>query len=161
MAKKYTRNVSFGLTSHHRNGRKILAVDFSRLGPAVQKQVLQALAQPKKSKTAAVKPEFESKLEEEYYYTYILPLKVTGKIVKVEMHITFELLPPAEYCGIKLHKAEYTPDFIIFYENGDVEIIEVKSKAVRKLQQSYVYRRRLFIEKYARPNGWKFTEYME
>lgn len=38
------------------------------------------------------------------------------------------------------------------------EVVEVKSKAVRRLQGSYVYRRRLFIELFARPNGWKFTE---
>lgn len=47
------------------------------------------------------------------------------------------------------------------YTNGTVEAVEVKSAAVRKLQRDYIYRRRLFIEKYARPNGWKFTEYIQ
>ena len=77
------------------------------------------------------------------------------------MSATFILLPAAEYCGIKLHKAEYTPDFWIRRKNGTIEVIEVKSKAVRRLQQSYVYRRRLFIDLYARPNGWIFREVIE
>lgn len=28
----------------------------------------------------------------------------SGEIVECEMHKTFQLLPPGEYCGIKLHK---------------------------------------------------------
>lgn len=87
--------------------------------------------------------------------------QVPGEIVECEMHKTFLLLPAAEYCGIRLHKAEYTPDFWIRRKNGAVEVIEVKSKAVRRLQQSYVYRRRLFIDLYARPNGWIFREVIE
>ena len=55
-------------------------------------------------------------------------------------------------------RKETLPDFFIVYKNGSVEVVEVKSKAVRRLQGSYVYRRRLFIELFARPNGWKFTE---
>ena len=103
----------------------------------------------------------ESKLEADFYTREIWPGIRSGEIVECEMHKTFQLLPPGEYCGIKLHKAEYTPDFWIRRRNGTVEVIEVKSKAVRRLQKSYVYRRRLFIELYARPNGWVFREIIE
>lgn len=102
--------------------------------------------------------EFDSKLEAEFYAAEVLPKIRSGEIVNCELHKTYLLLPPDKYCGIYLHKAEYTPDFVLTYRSGLVEIVEVKSKAVRRLQQSYVYRRRLFIDKYARPNGWKFRE---
>lgn len=104
------------------------------------------------------KNEFDSKLEAEFYAAEVLPKIRSGEIVSCELHKTYLLLPPDKYCGIYLHKAEYTPDFVLTYRSGLVEIVEVKSKAVRRLQQSYVYRRRLFIDKYARPNGWKFRE---
>lgn len=86
----------------------------------------------------------ESKLEADFYTREIWPGIQSGEIVECEMH-----------------KAEYTPDFWLKRRNGTVEVIEVKSKAVRRLQKSYVYRRRLFIELYARPNGWVFREIIE
>lgn len=79
----------------------------------------------------------------------------------MERHKKFELLPKSDYCGLRLPAAHYTPDFVIEYTNGTVEVVEVKHEAIRALQGSYVYRRRLFIEKYARPNGWIFTEYIK
>lgn len=101
---------------------------------------------------------FDSQLEREYYLSEILPRVRRGEIKSVELHRSFELLPASEYCGIKLHSAQYTPDFVVTYADGSVEVVEVKSKQIRRMQGSYVYRRRLFIDKYARPNGWKFTE---
>lgn len=82
-------------------------------------------------------------------------------MANVERHKKFELLPKSDYCGLRLPAAHYTPDFVIEYTNGTVEVVEVKHEAIRALQGSYVYRRRLFIEKYARPNGWVFTEYIK
>lgn len=136
-----------------------MGIDISRLGPAAQKQIAEELARREKKKRPTMPaPEFESNLERQYYEGELLPLIYAGKISSVEMHERFELLPAASYCGVKLPAAHYTPDFKISYTDGTVEIVEVKSKAVRKLQGSYVYRRRLFIEKYARPQGWIFTE---
>ena len=103
---------------------------------------------------------FDSKAEENFYYSDVWPKIQRKEIVNCELHKTFLLLPKSEYCGIKLHKAEYTPDFILTYRNGMIEVIEVKSKTIRKLQRDYIYRRRLFIDKYARPNGWAFREIM-
>ena len=44
------------------------------------------------------------------------------------------------------------------YADGTVEIVEVKSKFVRKMQRDYPVRRRIFIETIARPAGWRFRE---
>ena len=52
-------------------------------------------------------------------------------------------------------------DRLIFYKNGTVEAVEVKHEAIRKNQRDYIYRRRLFIDNVARPNGWRFTEYIK
>lgn len=148
-----------------------MGVDMNRLGPAAQAQILKELEVRKARREenrlnqlrAATPPRlnFDSVGEREYYFGYVQPRLQSGEILQCDLHKTFLLLEAAEYCGIKLHKAEYTPDFVLIYQDGRVEVVEIKSKAVRRLQKSYVYRRRLFIEKYARPMGWMFREIIE
>lgn len=101
------------------------------------------------------KPESEKR----YYREVILPKVACGLVVKVQEQITFELLPEKAYCGLKLPKARYKPDFVLTYADGTVEIVEVKSKFTRRMQRDYIYRRRLFIDLVAEPRGWKFTEW--
>lgn len=152
-----------------------MGIDIERLGPAAQKQVREELERRRRAAAAkdrqqkardgpALRPggsDCGSALEEEYYRAYIWPKELAGTVANVERHKKFELLPKSDYCGLCLPAAHYTPDFVIEYTNGTVEVVEVKHEAIRALQGSYVYRRRLFIEKYARPNGWIFTEYIK
>lgn len=159
-----------------------MGIDIERLGPAAQKQVREELERRRRAAAAkdrqqkardrqqkardgpALRPggsDRGSALEEEYYRAYIWPKELAGTVANVERHKKFELLPKSDYCGLRLPAAHYTPDFVIEYTNGTVEVVEVKHEAIRALQGSYVYRRRLFIEKYARPNGWIFTEYIK
>ena len=63
--------------------------------------------------------------------------------------------------GETCDKRNNTPDFLIYYKDGTVEAVEVKHEAIRKNQRDYIYRRRLFIDNVARPNGWRFTEYIK
>ena len=146
--------------------------DLARLGPAARAQIdaaraRQAAAQKaRRLQTAAAKagpllPEADSELERRYYAAVLWPKIMAGLVVSVELHKRFTLYPADTYCGLRLPAAHYTPDFFITYQNGTVEAVEVKSAAVRKLQRDYIYRRRLFIERYARPNGWRFTEYIQ
>lgn len=138
--------------------------DISCLGPAVRKELERQMQERQKQQKRKehCKPkktdDFDSNLERMYYMTEVQPKIRTGQIVDVELHKTFELLPKSEYCGLRLPAARYTPDFFITYRNGMIEAVETKSKAIRKLQRDYIYRRRLFIEKYCRPNGWAFRE---
>ena len=97
--------------------------------------------------------------EKRYYREVILPKVACGLVVKVQEQIAFELLPEKAYCGLKLPKARYKPDFVLTYADGTVEIVEVKSKFTRRMQRGYIYRRRLFIDLVAEPRGWKFTEW--
>lgn len=101
------------------------------------------------------KPESEKR----YYREAILPKVACGLVVKVQEQIVFELLPEKAYCGLKLPKARYKPDFVLTYADGTVEIVEVKSRFTRRMQRDYIYRRRLFIDLIAEPRGWKFTEW--
>ena len=88
-----------------------------------------------------------------------MPKVACGLVVKVQEQIVFELLPEKAYCGLKLPKARYKPDFVLTYADGTVEIVEVKSRFTRRMQRDYIYRRRLFIDLVAEPRGWKFTEW--
>ena len=146
--------------------------DLARLGPAARAQIdaaraRQAAAQKARrlqtdaAKAGPLLPEADSELERRYYAAVLWPKIMAGLVVSVELHKRFTLYPADTYCGLRLPAAHYTPDFFITYQNGTVEAVEVKSAAVRKLQRDYIYRRRLFIERYARPNGWKFTEYIQ
>ena len=97
--------------------------------------------------------------EKRYYREVILPKVAAGLVVKVQEQVKFELLPGKLYCGVKLPAARYTPDFVLTYADGMVEIVEIKSKFTRRMQRDYIYRRRLFIDLVAEPRGWKFTEW--
>lgn len=112
----------------------------------------------RKSRSKEPPARFDSKAERDFYLAEVLPKVQSGLIVNWETHKTFPLLPAAEYCGLKLPAAKYTPDFFITYSSGRKEAVEIKHKAIRKLQRDYIYRRRLFIELHARPNGWGFRE---
>lgn len=146
--------------------------DLARLGPAAQKQIRAELSRRDTEKrarqlqTSAARrgpllPEADSELEQRYYAAELWPKIMAGLVAQVELHKQFLLYPADTYCGLRLPAANYTPDFLVTYANGTVEAVEVKHAKIRKLQRDYIYRRRLFIEKYARPNGWKFTEYIE
>jgi hypothetical protein len=63
-----------------------------------------------------------------------------------------------EYKRREAAERQYTADFRMTYADGTVEIVEVKSKFVRRMQRDYPVRRRVFLELIARPAGWKFTE---
>lgn len=110
--------------------------DIDRLGPAARAQITAALnhaAARKETLRPKRADEFESALEARYYEAEIAPKIYAGLIDTVEAHKEFLLMPAGEYCGLKLHSAKYTPDFFITYKNGAVEVVEVKSKAVRRL----------------------------
>lgn len=101
---------------------------------------------------------FDSKGEYSYYICEICPKLKSGDAVSCKLHPEFELFPKSEYCGLKLSRLRYTPDFMITYADGTAEIVEIKGRMIKKLQRDYHLRRRMFIEIHARPNGWKFKE---
>lgn len=147
-----------------------MGIDVNRLGPAAQAQIKNELARRKRAqqtKDTARRaracqeiPQMGSQLEQDYYTRYIWPRMLAGEVASCECQHRFDLLPAAEYCGLHLPAAHYTPDFLVTYANGTVEAVEVKHPQIRRMQRDYIYRRRLFIEIVARPKGWIFTEYI-
>ena len=73
-------------------------------------------------------------------------------------HPKWTLLQEEEYCAVKLPAAHYTADYKLTYADGRVDVVEIKSKFTRKAQRDYIYRRRLFIDLIAKPQGWGFVE---
>ena len=143
-----------------------MRLELKDLPPKMRQQALKIIAAEELKKadhmrgpvTAAEPKRFDSKGEAEFYMGEVLPRLRSGEIVACEEHPAFQLFDAAEFCGLKLGAIRYTADFKITSSNGTAEIIEIKSHFVRRMQRDYPIRRRIFIEKYARPNGWKFRE---
>ena len=143
-----------------------MRLELKDLPPKMRQQALKIIAAEELKKadhmrepvTAAEPKRFDSKGEVEFYMGEVLPRLRSGEIVSCEEHPEFKLYDAAEFCGLKLGAIRYTADFKLTYKDGAVEIVEIKSKFVRRMQRDYPVRRRAFIEKYARPNGWKFRE---
>lgn len=146
-----------------------MRLELSDLPPAYRAQAEKQLAaQAKKSKrdpmrsamqqAKAAGRDFDSMGEYEFYIGAVLPKLATGEIKACEQHPRFVLFPAGEYGGLALGAIQYTADFRLDYADGTVEIVEVKSKFVRKMQRDYPVRRRIFIEQIARPAGWSFRE---
>lgn len=144
-------------------------MELSDLPPRYREQAQRQIVEQTREKQAdrlrdAVKSasaaglDFDSRGEFEYFAGVIAPKAARGEIVSWEAHPAFVLFPQGEYCGIKLRSVRYTADFRLNYADGTVEIVEVKSKFVRRMQRDYPVRRRVFLETVARPAGWKFTE---
>ena len=145
-----------------------LRLELSDLPPRYRAQAEQQMARSGKKRAdpladaakaaAAAGRDFDSQGEYEYYIGTIAPKVARGEIVKWEAHPCFPLFPAGEYGGVKLRPVQYTADFRLEYADGTVEIVEGKSKFVRRMQRDYPVRRRVFLELIARPAGWKFTE---
>lgn len=113
----------------------------------------------KATKTKSARPsQFDSLAEEMFYNDYIYPLILTKEIKSIELHREFVILEELEYSGQKLKSKKYTPDFLIYLSTGKTLVIEIKGSVVKRLQRDYQLRKHLFIEKYAKPNGWEFKE---
>ena len=106
----------------------------------------------------AVGRDFDSRGEYEFYTGTVLPKIARGEIVECEQHPAFPLFPAGEYDTMKLRPIRYTADFRLTYADGTVEIVEIKSKFVRRMQRDYPVRRRVFLEQIARPAGWKLPD---
>lgn len=142
-----------------------MRLELKDLPPRMQRQALRIIAEEDGKKKNKIeqkqnieKARFDSRGEYEFYVGEVLPRLRNGEIVSCEEHPAFRLFDAAEFCGLKLGNIRYTADFKLTYKDGTVEVIEIKSTFVRKMQRDYPVRRRAFIEKYARPNGWKFRE---
>lgn len=127
--------------------------------PALKAREAKPKAASRSGKSAALqRPTFDSAAEERYFEQSIRPVLLAGLLLQYELHKTFEIVPAMEHCGKKYKNRVYTPDFYLEYRDGTVEVVEIKGRAIKKLQRDYPLRRQLFIYQYCIPNGWRFLE---
>lgn len=84
-----------------------------------------------KSKYHNLKPyiddiKFDS-LDESKYYLLVKQMKDNGKIKDFELQKKYELLPAfTDFSGKKTRKMEYIADFVLYYNDGSVRVIDIK-----------------------------------
>lgn len=88
--------------------------------------------------------EFDSK-DESRFYLYLKDKKAKGEIRDFGLQQKFELIPKFEKDGKKYRAMTYTPDFVIFHNDGTEEYIDVKGFStqqgeMRKKLFDYFYR---------------------
>ena len=85
---------------------------------------------------------FDSKKEAKKYQELNLLLRA-GEIVEIHLQPEFELIPDFEYQGKKIRGVKYTADFMVYWKNGKIQIIETKGCKTR----DYVIRKKLLLMK--------------
>lgn len=74
---------------------------------------------------------FDSK-DEAAYYEYLLALKAKGEIQNFELQPKYILIPAFKKYG-KAHRAmTYTPDFLVYLNDGNTKLIDVKGMATQQ-----------------------------
>jgi len=60
------------------------------------------------------------------YFELLNKLKEDGKITEIILQPHMQIIKPFEKYGKKIRKAQYTPDFLVYYPDGTHRYIEVK-----------------------------------
>lgn len=63
---------------------------------------------------------------EAQYYEHLLERQKNGEITQIILQPKFEIIKAYTKYGRKIRKAEYTPDFLVYYPDGSHEYIEIK-----------------------------------
>lgn len=73
---------------------------------------------------------FDSIAESEYYL-HLLSLRQSGVVHHFEMQQMFQLQPGYEKYGRKVRPIEYVADFVVYYTDQSVEVVDVKGHQTR------------------------------
>lgn len=111
---------------------------------------------------------FDSELEAEYYRDILQPRELAGEI-EVKRQPKFLLVKEFEKGGVKYRPIYYIPDFLVTYEGGSSEAVDVKGfqtetfNLKRKLfDYTYPNVRLLVMKRVKKYGGWiTVEEYME
>lgn len=86
---------------------------------------------------------FDSK-EEMRYYECLKARKSKGMIINFELQPKYILLEAFNYFGKKRQQMTYTPDYLIYHNDGTEELIDVKGMSTQQGE----LRRKLFENRY-------------
>ena len=106
---------------------------------------------------------FDSQMES-HYYLYLKELKEQGVVVDFKLQPVFILQEGFNKDGKKIQPIKYIADFEVTYNDGHVEIIDVKGK----ITEAFRIKRKIFLYKYrnvdfkcVREKGRKPNKYWE
>lgn len=68
---------------------------------------------------------FDSAVEARYYM-HLKGLRDAGIVKRFEMQVTYELQPAFVKDGKKYHAINYVSDFVLIYDDGRTEVVDVK-----------------------------------
>lgn len=68
---------------------------------------------------------FDSKMEADYYY-HLKVAKDKNEIRDFNVHTKVTLQPAFRFKGKAVSAITYTPDFIVYHHNGEVDYVDVK-----------------------------------
>ncbi len=86
---------------------------------------------------------FDSQMES-HYYLYLKELKEQGVVVDFKLQPVFILQEGFYKDGKKIRPIQYIADFEVTYNDGHVEIIDVKGK----LTDTFLIKRKMLLYKY-------------
>lgn len=90
---------------------------------------------------------FDSQMES-HYYLYLKELKEQGVVVDFKLQPVFILQEGFSKDGKKIQPIEYIADFEVTYNDGHVEIIDVKGK----ITEAFRIKRKILLYKYRNVN---------
>lgn len=106
---------------------------------------------------------FDSQMES-HYYLYLKELKEQGVVVDFKLQPVFILQEGFSKDGKRIQPIKYIADFEVTYNDGHVEIIDVKGK----ITEAFRIKRKIFLYKYrdvdfkcVREKGRKPNKYWE
>ncbi|MZK87419.1 DUF1064 domain-containing protein, partial [Clostridium beijerinckii] len=76
-------------------------------------------------------------MDESKYYQALLIRKAKGEIVNFEMQPKFTLIPGFKKQGKTFKAMTYTPDFLIYHNDGSEELIDVKGFSTQQGELRY------------------------
>ena len=99
---------------------------------------------------------YASKVEMEYFKEVVEPGLLSGEISKCETQVHYLLQPAFTYQGKRYQKIDYVADYVLYYPNGEILIVDTK---LGKVEQSSILKRKLMMYKYNDVNYVWLTKY--
>lgn len=104
---------------------------------------------------------FDSKMECEYY-KHLKELKEQGGVIDFKLQPTFELQPKFEKDGVKYRAINYVADFKVYYQDGRVEVVDVKGFTTTDFLLkakifNHKFKEKLVLIKYSKIDGGWIT----
>lgn len=93
--------------------------------------------------------EFDSKLEADYYL-HLKQLHKDGVVESFEMQKQYVLLDAYVMNGKKRQPVKFTPDFVVHYADGRIEVVDIKGSKFA-VSRDFPLRKKMFEQRYQVP----------